>query len=81
MKAYSNKKKALEMAIRLRNLGLAAIAAIAVGAVAASIAQEVRYFRIGTGGAAGTYYPVGSIIANAISSPPVRPPTAPMEMM
>lgn len=32
-----------------------------------SHAQE--YFRIGTGGAAGTYYPVGVMIANAISVP------------
>ncbi|MCH9020829.1 MAG: TAXI family TRAP transporter solute-binding subunit [Proteobacteria bacterium] len=55
---------------RLRNLGLAAIAAIAVGAVTVAIAQEARFLRIGTGGAAGTYYPIGSIIANAISSPP-----------
>lgn len=35
--------------------------------LAKSHAQE--YFRIGTGGAAGTYYPVGVMIANAISVP------------
>lgn len=29
-----------------------------------------RFFRIGTGGVAGTYYQVGGLIANAISSPP-----------
>ncbi len=68
MRSYVNKKKALEMAIQLRNVGLAAIAAIVVVAVA--IAQEIQYFRIGTGGAAGTSYAVGSILANAISSPP-----------
>ena len=33
-------------------------------------AQEMRFFRIGTGGAGGTYFPVGGIIANAISNPP-----------
>jgi TRAP transporter TAXI family solute receptor len=32
-------------------------------------AQAKQYFRIGTGGTAGTYYPVGGMIANAISSP------------
>ncbi len=33
-------------------------------------AQEMKIFRIGTGGAGGTYYPVGGLIAQAISSPP-----------
>ena len=33
-------------------------------------AQELRFFRIGTGGIAGTYYPIGGIIAHAISHPP-----------
>ncbi|MBZ6077437.1 TAXI family TRAP transporter solute-binding subunit [Microvirga sp. WGZ8] len=28
------------------------------------------FFRIGTGGTAGTYYPVGGLLANAISNPP-----------
>ena len=37
---------------------------------AASFAQAPQFFRIGTGGTAGTYYPVGGMIANAISSPP-----------
>jgi uncharacterized protein len=40
-------------------------AAIAIGGVA--IAQQ-QFFRIGTGGTAGTYYPVGGMIANAIST-------------
>ena len=33
-------------------------------------AQDVKFFSIGTGGTSGTYYPIGSIIANAISNPP-----------
>ena len=33
-------------------------------------AQELRYFRIGTGTTAGTYFPIGGLIANAISNPP-----------
>ena len=33
-------------------------------------AQDVKFFSIGTGSTSGTYYPIGSIIANAISNPP-----------
>lgn len=36
----------------------------------AGYAQEMQFFRIGTGGAGGTYFPIGGIIANAISNPP-----------
>jgi uncharacterized protein len=43
----------------------------ALGAVAASgnmaLAQQ-QFFRIGTGGTAGTYFPIGGIIANAVSA-------------
>jgi len=35
-----------------------------------AVAQEMKFFRIGTGGAGGTYFPIGGIIANAISNPP-----------
>lgn len=35
-----------------------------------SIANELTFFTIGTGGTAYTYYPVGGMIANAISKPP-----------
>lgn len=46
--------------------------AIAAGMTAASIsyAQDMTFFRIGTGSAGGTYFPIGGIIANAISNPP-----------
>ena len=33
-------------------------------------AQDLRFFRIGTGGIAGTYYPIGGMIAHAVSNPP-----------
>lgn len=33
-------------------------------------ADELTFFRIGTGSTGGTYYPVGGMIANAISKPP-----------
>ena len=49
----------------------AAIAVIAtVTVISAAMAQDARFFRIGTGGIGGTYYPIGGIIANAISNPP-----------
>lgn len=51
-----------------------ALAAVGAAAMAgwAGVArgQEMRFFRIGTGGAGGTYFPVGGLIANAISNPP-----------
>ena len=30
----------------------------------------MKFFRIGTGGTAGTYFPIGGLIANAVSAPP-----------
>ena len=48
-------------------LAAAAGVLLAAGAVHA---QEMKFWRIGTGGAGGTYFPIGGLIANAISSPP-----------
>ena len=45
-----------------------ALAAAAL-ALAAGSAQAQQFFRIGTGGTAGTYFPVGGMIANAVSQP------------
>src|SRR3546814_9704549 len=42
---------------------------LALGLAGAS-AQNVSFFRIGTSSTAGTYFPIGGIIASAISSPP-----------
>ena len=38
-------------------------------AVAATAVQAQQFFRIGTGGTAGTYYPIGGMIANSVSQP------------
>jgi hypothetical protein len=54
--------------IRRRTIGAAAAAALL--APGAARAQAPQFFRIGTGSAGGTYYPIGGIIANAISCPP-----------
>jgi TRAP transporter TAXI family solute receptor len=45
-------------------------AMMVVGMTSASVAQDLEFFTIGTGGTAATYYPVGGVIANAISNPP-----------
>jgi len=48
--------------IRLLAVSLALVAA-------GSAVHAQQFFRIGTGGTAGTYYPVGGAIANAVSQP------------
>lgn len=45
-------------------------AALAASVGIAANAQDIKFFTIGTGGTAFTYYPVGGVIANAISKPP-----------
>ena len=47
--------------------GLAAL--VAAGGPASA---QAKFFRIGTGGTGGTYYPIGGLIANAISSDKVN---------
>lgn len=43
--------------------------ATALTAALTSTAHAQQFFRIGTGGTAGTYYPIGGMIANAVSVP------------
>ncbi|MFZ9334497.1 MAG: TAXI family TRAP transporter solute-binding subunit, partial [Burkholderiaceae bacterium] len=45
------------------------ITAVVAAAALAGTAHAQQFFRIGTGGTAGTYYPVGGMIANAVSQP------------
>ena len=44
-------------------------AVMALGLAGNASAQDINFFTIGTGGTAYTYYPVGGVIANAISKP------------
>tara|TARA_B100000959_G_C14919131_1_gene598697 strand:- start:165 stop:1172 length:1008 start_codon:yes stop_codon:yes gene_type:complete len=44
------------------------VSAFAFTGIAA--AQDIKFFKIGTGGTGGTYYPIGGLIANAVSNPP-----------
>ncbi|MGE0768403.1 MAG: TAXI family TRAP transporter solute-binding subunit [Hyphomicrobiaceae bacterium] len=48
----------------------AGLALVAMLGASAAVAQEMKFFRIGTGGAGGTYFPLGGLLANAISNPP-----------
>jgi len=55
----------------IKTIKTAAISAVlALGVAGTAIAQDLKFFTIGTGGTAFTYYPVGGVIANAISKPP-----------
>ncbi len=55
----------------LKKLSLVAATALVTASLATTgQAQELKFFTIGTGGTAYTYYPVGGVIANAISKPP-----------
>lgn len=51
--------------MNLKHLATAVLAT----AVLTGGAHAQQFFRIGTGGTAGTYYPVGGMIANAVSQP------------
>jgi hypothetical protein len=51
--------------MNLKHLLGAMVAALAL----TGTAHAQQFFRIGTGGTAGTYYPVGGMIANAVSQP------------
>ncbi|WP_307152518.1 TAXI family TRAP transporter solute-binding subunit [Rhodopseudomonas julia] len=53
-----------------RKLIGAAIAVAGLALAGTSFAQDVKFFRIATGGTSGTYFPIGGLIANAISNPP-----------
>jgi TRAP transporter TAXI family solute receptor len=50
--------------------GWVAATLAAAALIAGAGAQELKFFRIGTGSTAGTYFPVGSLIASVISNPP-----------
>lgn len=51
----------------LRTVGVTLALSLAAGP---ALAQDPTFFRIGTGSAGGTYFPIGGTIANGISAPP-----------
>lgn len=52
-----------------RRDALRAAAALGAASLAPVAFAQQKFFRIGTGGTGGTYYPIGGLIANAISTP------------
>lgn len=51
--------------------GITFVSALAAAlTVSLALAQEITFLRIGTGDTAGSYFPIGGMIANAISNPP-----------
>ena len=56
----------------IKNLlkSLAVLLVLTSSFIGKAISSELTFFTIGTGGTAYTYYPVGGMIANAISKPP-----------
>lgn len=65
----------------VRRIILGATTAVALGITAFASAEEgnlpdngVTFFRIGNGETSGTYYPIGALIATAISNPPGSKP-------
>ncbi|WP_343563845.1 TAXI family TRAP transporter solute-binding subunit [Kiloniella sp. b19] len=54
--------------MKFTSIAAAALAATMLSGSA--FAQDPTFFRIGTGGAGGTYFPIGGTIANGISAPP-----------
>jgi uncharacterized protein len=54
----------------VRALLTAVLLVLCVATTGPAAAQEMRFFRIGTGGVAGTYYPIAGLIADIISNPP-----------
>jgi len=55
----------MKLTITRRAMIAGAAALVVAGA---AYAQSQAFFRIGTGGTSGTYYPIGGLIANAISA-------------
>ncbi|MFD1797513.1 TAXI family TRAP transporter solute-binding subunit [Paracoccus aurantiacus] len=58
------------MRLLRRALALLAGIVMSLGAAHAQDESPLVFFRIGNGSTAGTYYPIGGIIATAISNPP-----------
>jgi uncharacterized protein len=58
------------MSVQLTRRAALALTGSFAFAGSSAFAQAPAFFRIGTGGTAGTYYPIGGLIANAISTPP-----------
>lgn len=55
---------------RVKAAAYITLSVMALGAAGAASGQDLNIIRIGTGSTAGTYFPIGGLIGNAISNPP-----------
>ena len=55
---------------RSKLIALFLVLGMLIGVGAAGAADKMTFFRIGTGGTGGTYYPIGGLLAHCISNPP-----------
>ena len=53
-----------------RLVALFLVLGMVIGAGVAGAEDKMTFFRIGTGGTGGTYYPIGGLLAHCISNPP-----------
>lgn len=60
------------MTISRREALYGAVSLVALGMAGGPAHAQAKFFRIGTGGTGGTYYPIGGLVANAISSDKVN---------
>lgn len=56
--------------MRILNIVLCIYIVLTQSALADTDTQNITFLRIGTGGAGGTYYPIGGLLAQAVSAPP-----------
>src|SRR3979411_1297991 len=56
--------------------GLASPLGMTLSALPAAAQQDITFFRIGTGGTAGTYFPISCLSANPLPTPPGSRPCA-----
>lgn len=50
--------------------GALALSIVFLPGLPRGVAEDIRFFRIGTGASSASYFPIGGVIANAISNPP-----------
>lgn len=68
------RRRLLTTVLPAAGMAAAGLGIAGFGGARSAQAQDPLFFRIGTGTTGGTYFPIGGIIAGAISGPPGLPP-------
>ena len=61
---------AMVRSILAKGVAAAALAAAVMAFPGSGAGQDIRFLRIGTGSISGVYFPIGGLIASAVSNPP-----------